>query len=88
MNKKRRMAALLAFALVSSGAAVARDADEYVAEAREFIAAGEYKAATIQLKNALRESPSDIDARLLLGSLHLKAGDGAAETSGEAPRDS
>lgn len=78
LNTTRALAALLALALFGNGGAVARDADEYVAEAREFIAAGEFKAATIQLKNALRESPSDIDARLLLGSLHLKAADGAA----------
>lgn len=74
----RLLARVLFSALVLTGAAYAERADEYVAEAREFIAAGEFKAATIQLKNALREAPSNVTARLLLGSLYLREGDGAA----------
>jgi putative PEP-CTERM system TPR-repeat lipoprotein len=56
--------------------APADDADQYVAEARAYIASGEYKAAVIQLKNALREAPANVDARLLLGSLYLRELDG------------
>jgi putative PEP-CTERM system TPR-repeat lipoprotein len=58
--------------------ALAADAEEYVAEAREHIAAGEMKAAIIQLKNALQDDPAHVPARLLLGSLHLRGSDGAA----------
>lgn len=75
---RRCAACALVTALVFAGSALAADATEYVAEARAFIADGEYKSATIQLKNALREEPSNIDARVLLGGLHLRAADGAA----------
>ena len=46
-----------------------------VADARQFIAKGDSKAAVIQLKNALVKNPSDADARLTLGQLYLDTGD-------------
>ncbi|RSZ59298.1 PEP-CTERM system TPR-repeat protein PrsT [Massilia atriviolacea] len=46
-----------------------------VADARQFIAKGDSKAAVIQLKNALVKNPSDADARLTLGLLYLDTGD-------------
>jgi putative PEP-CTERM system TPR-repeat lipoprotein len=69
---------LATFALLVSFPSYAGDAAEFVAEARDFIADREYRAATIQLKNALREDPTNIEARLLLGSLYLRAADGQA----------
>lgn len=65
-------------ALVTAFPAHANDAAEFVAEAKGFVADGEYKAATIQLKNALREEPTNTEARLLLGSLYLREADGPA----------
>lgn len=58
--------------------AMASSADEYVEEANRYVASGEVKSAVIQLKNALQSDPSHIPARLLLGSLYLRTGDGAA----------
>jgi len=58
--------------------ALAATADDYVAEAREYLAAGETKAAIIQLKNALRDDPANVVARVMLGELYLRSGDGAA----------
>ncbi|NHZ97180.1 XrtA/PEP-CTERM system TPR-repeat protein PrsT [Massilia sp. CCM 8734] len=46
-----------------------------VADARQFIAKGDSKAAVIQLKNALVKNPSDADARLTLGLVYLDIGD-------------
>lgn len=70
------------FAAVALGfaftTAYAASADDYVASARERLAEGEPKAAIIELKNALQNDPSHLDARLLLGSLHLRNADGAA----------
>ena len=72
-------AALFALAIsVCPVAAVAANADDYVAEAREHIAAGESKAAIIQLKNALQADPAHAPARVLLGTLYLRAADAAA----------
>ena len=70
----------LAGALILLGAAgvVAAPADEYVEEARQYLAAGEPKAATIQLKNALQADPAHVAARVMLGTLHLRNNDGAA----------
>lgn len=58
--------------------AYASSADDYVASAREHLEKGEAKAAIIELKNALQSDPSHVNARLLLGTLHLRGADGAA----------
>lgn len=49
---------------------------EYLQEARTYLEKGEVKAAVIQLKNLLKESPLNAEARLLLGKAYLKLGDG------------
>jgi putative PEP-CTERM system TPR-repeat lipoprotein len=64
--------------MAGSPVASAKSSDFYVKEARQYLDKGETKAAVIQLKNALQEDPSDVQARLMLGSLHLENGDGAA----------
>lgn len=53
----------------------ASDAEEYIAEAKQFLADGKPKEAIIQLKNALQADPSDVSARVMLGGLYLAAGD-------------
>ncbi|MCB1800883.1 MAG: PEP-CTERM system TPR-repeat protein PrsT [Gammaproteobacteria bacterium] len=77
--RKTALAGVVAAMLVAAPMAVfAADAGEYVAEAKEALAKGEVKTAVIQLKNALQTDPAHVEARLLLGSLHLRNGDGAA----------
>jgi putative PEP-CTERM system TPR-repeat lipoprotein len=49
-----------------------------VADAKQFQAKGDNKAAVIQLKNAIVKSPEDIPARITLGDVYLAAGDGAS----------
>jgi putative PEP-CTERM system TPR-repeat lipoprotein len=49
-----------------------------VADAKQFIQKGDTKAAVIQLKNALVKNPSDIEARLTLGTLYNDSGDPAS----------
>lgn len=49
-----------------------------LAEAKGYMAAGQLKAAEIQLKNALKEDPHNIDARVAIGVLALRQNDAAA----------
>jgi tetratricopeptide (TPR) repeat protein len=46
-----------------------------LAEAKQFQAKGDSKAAVIQLKNAIGKSPDNADARLALGELYGSTGD-------------
>src|SRR2546428_4529494 len=39
-----------------------------VASAKNYMSKGDYKAAAIQLKNALQQTPNDAEARYLLGT--------------------
>ena len=56
----------------------ATDADDYVAEAQGYVAKGEFRAAVIQLKNALKDDPAHVQARLMLGTLYLRGSDAPA----------
>ncbi|MCI0666937.1 MAG: PEP-CTERM system TPR-repeat protein PrsT [Methylococcaceae bacterium] len=51
-------------------------ASEYLRDARNYMASGEYKAAVIQLKNLLQEVPQNSEARVLLGTAYVQLGDG------------
>ena len=68
--------------------ASASDSDEYVAEAKQYLQKGKSKEAIIQLKNALKSDPANVDARVLLGQLYLASGDtaGARKELGRAAR--
>ncbi len=76
---KRRLATLALMSMLTAPIiATAASVDEYLVEAREFVDKGEIKAAVIQLKNALQEDPTSVQARVMLGSLYLRGGDGPA----------
>ena len=66
----------------------ASESDEYLAEARAYLAKGKSREAVIQLKNALKSDPSNANARLILGMVYLKTGDaaGAAKELARAGR--
>ncbi|GGY25712.1 XrtA/PEP-CTERM system TPR-repeat protein PrsT [Pseudoduganella albidiflava] len=49
-----------------------------LAQARQYEQAGDHRAAMIQLKNALQETPDNREARLSLANIHIVLGDGAA----------
>jgi len=53
-------------------------AEEYFQSALSYLDKGEPKAAVIQLKNLLKKSPFDAQARFLLGQTYLTLGDGAS----------
>ncbi|RPI11855.1 MAG: tetratricopeptide repeat protein, partial [Acidobacteriales bacterium] len=50
----------------------ANDSAALLTEARAMIAAGDYKAAAIQLKNALTQDENNAEARFELGKLYLE----------------
>ncbi|NML17983.1 XrtA/PEP-CTERM system TPR-repeat protein PrsT [Azohydromonas caseinilytica] len=79
MKTPRRLSLSLSLCLLSSAALLGcgsdRDPKELVASARSYIEQNDFKAATIQLKNALQQSPDLAEARVLLGRALLDQGD-------------
>ncbi|WP_332853094.1 XrtA/PEP-CTERM system TPR-repeat protein PrsT [Duganella sp. S19_KUP01_CR8] len=69
-----RLAAVL-LTLTLGACNTARDTDSLMAQARQYRAKGETKAAIIELKNALQKAPDNAPARLLLGEVYIEAGD-------------
>ena len=81
MNHFQRVSTLLivagfaAFALAGCG----KDSPQALTESSKgFIAKGDYKAATIQLRNALQQQPENGEARYLLGTVLIEGGDWAS----------
>ena len=71
------------------GLAATAHAADYVANAKQFIAKGELKAAEIELKNAVRSNPSAMQAHYLLARVELQLGNPvAAEAQAKAARES
>ena len=75
---KRPMWATVLLAVCVLSPAIVADANDYVADARAYVAEGEFKAAVIQLKNALKDDPGHVGARVMLGTLYLRGSDGPA----------
>ncbi|MBA6412725.1 PEP-CTERM system TPR-repeat protein PrsT [Parahaliea sp. F7430] len=77
MSYKRSASAALMIVFVLSLLACSSDISdaEYLERAGQNLSAGDSAAAVIQLKNAVRQNPSNMEARLLLGELHFQAGD-------------
>src|SRR5438876_7191087 len=59
-------------------AASAKDSSASVKEAEQHLAKGNLKAAEIELRNAIRESPQDPLLRARLAEIYLQLGDNAA----------
>lgn len=70
------LSAMLFFSGITSK--IAGSSEEYVKRASEHINKGEIKSAVIELKNALQKDAKNLKARLLLGEVYLKAGDGVS----------
>lgn len=74
MNKTRLSAVTLAL-VVGLSACTQKTAEEYLVNAQNMIADGKDKAAVVELKNALSQSPDMGLARLLLGELYFNQND-------------
>jgi len=80
-TKLKLTAALLTSALLTVGLAgcnKTQSTETLLAEAASYQKKGDIKAALIQLKNAVANSPEDGEARLALGTLQLSSGDTAS----------
>lgn len=79
VNKRALSTALVTGAIIVSaalgGCNRTKPTEQLLAEAKQYQQKGEIKAAMIELKNAVANSPENGEARLALGSLHVQAGD-------------
>lgn len=80
---KKQLAVAVVSGAILLGAGMAgcnrtQTAEELLAEAQQYEAKGDRKAALIQLKNAVAQNPENAEARLRLGTLHLELGDPAS----------
>jgi len=70
---------VFSFAVIQTGfnnIAYAETSEEYINKAQRYIDKGEYKAAIIELKNAIQKDQKNGRARLKLGIAYLHVGDG------------
>src|SRR6201981_2736479 len=71
-----------------SATAGSKETSVSVKEAEQYIAKGDLKAAEIELKNAIRQSPQDPILRARLAHVYLQLGDaGLAEREARAARE-
>src|SRR5437667_1738351 len=94
MPQAKHTGVWLSFALAAatftaiSAAAAAKESFESVKEAEQYVAKGDLKAAEIELKNAVRQSPQDPILRARLAQVYLRLGDAAmAEREARAARE-
>ncbi|MDD5035204.1 MAG: PEP-CTERM system TPR-repeat protein PrsT [Methylococcaceae bacterium] len=65
--------------MLATGENIAFGANEaLLKESRDYLEKGETKAAAIQLKNYLQEAPENGEARVLLGEVYIRLGDGVS----------
>ncbi len=80
-SRTLRLAVVAAIAVTATAGCARNDPASYIASANSYIAKSDYKAAIIELKNALQKAPDNAEARLLLAKSLLATGDPAgAET--------
>ena len=79
LTKKQLAVAVVSGAILLSagmvGCSRSQTTEELLAEAQNYVQKGDRKAALIQLKNAVAQSPDNVEARLRLGTLSLESGD-------------
>ena len=72
------MVILAGLALAACGRS---DPGTYIASAQSYIAKAEYRAAIIQLRNAIKDKPENAEARFLLAKSLLAVGDASGAQS-------
>src|SRR5438477_12629052 len=77
LSLSRFLRALLALALAIGIAACGNrnDPASFIASAKSYMAKSDYKAAIVQLKNAVAGAPNDPETRFLLARALLETGD-------------
>lgn len=69
---------LVAYSVPVMSNTFAAEVQEYIHSAKEHLERLQFKAAVIELKNALQKESDNGEARFLLGTTYLKLGDGAS----------
>ena len=67
----------LAIAVATLAGCAKNDASSYMASAKSYFAKRDYKAAVVEVKNALQREPENGEARLLLATVLMETGDPA-----------
>src|SRR5215471_14322029 len=81
--------ALVTGIIMLAAQASAKDTPASVKDAEEYAAKGDLKAAEIELRNAIRQSPQDPLLHARLAEIYLELGDAAsAEREARSARDS
>ena len=70
-----RTIAVLLTLLILAACGDTDSTDQYIQRASDALAQSDYAAATIELKNALRQDPNSAQSRWLLGKVYLDTGD-------------
>ena len=84
----RCMAFAAVFVMLAGQAVYAKDTTASIKDAEQYAAKGNLKAAEIELRNAIRESPQDPVLHARLAEVYLQLGDGAsAEREARSARD-
>src|SRR5438876_1201084 len=84
----RRIAFAAAISALTCQAAYAKDTTASIKDAEQYVAKGNLKAAEIELRNAIRESPQDPVLHARLAEIYLQLGDAAlAEREARAARE-
>ncbi len=74
----RSLSLAVATYAVACSAADAKEPSAFVKDAEQYFASGNLKAAEIELKNAVRQSPKDPAIHLRLAEVYLRLGDAAS----------
>lgn len=74
-HRELRLAGCIAVAFALLAACSKDDPTKYIASAKTYVAKHDYKAAVIEIKNALQREPDNAEARLLLATALLESGD-------------
>ena len=77
MKKSREFLAAITVTFALVACQDERSDVQYVATANDRITAGDFRGATIELKNALQQNPENVEARCLLGEVYLREGNAA-----------
>ena len=65
-SRSLRLAVVAVIAAMSTAGCARNDPASFIASANSYIAKSDYKAAIIELNNALQKAPDNAEARLLL----------------------
>jgi len=84
----RTLAIAVALLAIACLGANAKDSSDSVKDAEQYLAKGDLKAAEIELRNAVRQSPDNPVTRARLAQVYLALGDAtSAEREARAARD-